>query len=69
VNARPTISTAKSNAKRYYSEREIVEAILAIGSYMTMARLTEATETPVDPAAGMALFNAAQQPVPEMRTS
>jgi alkylhydroperoxidase family enzyme len=57
-----------ADAKRYYSEREIVEAILVIGYYMTMARLTEATQTPVDPAAGMALFNAAQQPVPELRT-
>jgi hypothetical protein len=30
---------------------------LAIGFYMTMARLTEATETDLDPAAGMALFD------------
>lgn len=43
--------------RKHFSEREVVEAILAIGFYMTMARLTEATETALDPAAGMTLFD------------
>ena len=38
-----------------------MESILAIGSYMTMARLTEATETNLDPAAGMTLYNSGQR--------
>lgn len=46
--------------KSHFSEQEIVEAILAIGFYMTMARLTEATQTDLDPAAGMSVFNNAQ---------
>ncbi len=40
----------------HFSDQEIVEAILTIGFYMTMARLTEATETDLDPAAGMAVM-------------
>jgi alkylhydroperoxidase family enzyme len=44
--------------RQYFSEREVVEAILAIGFYMTMARLTEVTETELDPAAGMSVFEA-----------
>lgn len=48
--------------KAHFSEREIVEAILAIGFYMTMARLTEATQTDLDPAAGMTVFNTTQEP-------
>jgi alkylhydroperoxidase family enzyme len=44
--------------REHFSEREVVEAILAIGFYMTMARLTEATETELDPAAGMKVFDA-----------
>ena len=46
----------------HYTPQEIVEAILAIGFYMTMARLTEATETDLDAAAGMALFDAGKKP-------
>ena len=46
--------------KEHFSEQEIVEAILAIGFYMTMARLTEATQTDLDPAAGMSVFDNAQ---------
>jgi alkylhydroperoxidase family enzyme len=41
----------------HFSDQEIVEAILAIGVYMMIARLTEATETDLDPAAGMAVFD------------
>jgi alkylhydroperoxidase family enzyme len=40
----------------HFSDQEIVEAILAIGVYMMIARLTEATETDLDPAAGMTVF-------------
>jgi uncharacterized peroxidase-related enzyme len=43
--------------RRHFSDQEIVEAILAIGFYMMIARLTEATETDLDPAAGMAVFD------------
>jgi len=43
--------------REHFSEREVVEAILAIGFYMTMARLTEVTETELDPAAGMTVFD------------
>jgi alkylhydroperoxidase family enzyme len=42
--------------RTHFSEQEIVESILAIGFYMTMARLTEATEVDLDPAAGMTVF-------------
>lgn len=43
--------------RQHFSEREVVEAILAIGFYMTMARLTEVTETELDPASGMKVFD------------
>ena len=42
--------------RTHFSEQEIVETILAVGFYMTMARLTEATEVDLDPAAGMTVF-------------
>ncbi|MEH2540381.1 hypothetical protein V1278_006601 [Bradyrhizobium sp. AZCC 1577] len=47
--------------RRHLSEQEIVESILAIGFYMTMARLTEATEVDLDPAAGMTVFEGGQK--------
>ena len=50
--------------RQHFSEREVVEAILAIGFYMTMARLTEVTETELDAAAGMTLFDSNQQAPP-----
>jgi len=50
-----------ADMKLHFSDREVVETILAIGFYMTMARLTEATETDLDPAAGMSVFNNAQK--------
>ncbi|MEV6157356.1 carboxymuconolactone decarboxylase family protein [Nonomuraea sp. NPDC052129] len=49
-----------TEVRRHFSEREIVEAILAIGFYMTMARLTEVTETDLDPASGMTVFDSLQ---------
>jgi alkylhydroperoxidase family enzyme len=47
--------------RKHFSEQEIVEAILTIGFYMMMARLTEATETDLDPAAGMAVYNGSKR--------
>jgi alkylhydroperoxidase family enzyme len=47
--------------RAHFSEQETVESILAIGFYMTMARLTEATETDLDPTAGMTLYNSGQR--------
>jgi len=49
-----------SAMQTHFSDREVVEAILAIGFYMTMARLTEVTETDLDAPAGMAVFDNAQ---------
>jgi len=46
-----------AEARKHFCEQEIVEAIVAIGFYMMMARLTEATETDLDPAAGMAVYD------------
>jgi alkylhydroperoxidase family enzyme len=46
---------------KHFSDREIIEAILAIGFYMTMTRLTEATKTDLDAAAGMTVFDSAQR--------
>jgi alkylhydroperoxidase family enzyme len=45
-----------SGVKKHFSNQEIVESIFTIGCYMMMARLTEATETDLDPAAGMSVF-------------
>ena len=47
--------------RAHFSEREIVETILAIGFYMMMSRLTEATETDLDPAAGTAVVDAIKE--------
>ncbi len=43
--------------REHFSDQEIVEAIVALGFYMMMARLTEATETDLDPAAGMKVYD------------
>jgi alkylhydroperoxidase family enzyme len=47
--------------RKHFSEQEVVESILAIGFYMTMARLTEATEVDLDPAAGMTVYEASKK--------
>lgn len=60
VRVEPAVFEA---AQRHFSGQEIVEAILAMGFYMTMARLTEATETDLDEVAGMAAFEKAQEGV------
>jgi len=46
-----------SAAHKHFSDREIVEVIFTIGFYMMMARLTEATQTDIDPPAGMAVVD------------
>jgi len=46
-----------AGVRKHFSDQEIVEAIIALGFYMMMARLTEVTETDLDPAAGMAVFD------------
>lgn len=43
-----------------FSHREIIEAIVTIGFYMMMARLTEATETELDAAMGVAIYKSAK---------
>ena len=47
--------------RQHFSEQEIIESILAIGFYMTMARLTEATDVDLDPAAGMTVFEGSKK--------
>ena len=46
--------------REYFSAQEIVEAILTVGCYMMMARLTEATEVDLDPAAGMVVYDSSK---------
>lgn len=46
---------------RHFSDQEIVESIFTLGFYMMMARLTEATETDLDPAAGMSVLEAGRR--------
>ncbi|WP_375783905.1 carboxymuconolactone decarboxylase family protein [Bradyrhizobium sp. Pha-3] len=47
---------AFAGVREHFGDQEIVEAIVTLGFYMMMARLTEATETDLDPAAGMAVY-------------
>lgn len=46
-------------ARAHFSERELVEAIVAMGFYMTLARVTEAGRVPLDAPQGMAVFTSA----------
>jgi alkylhydroperoxidase family enzyme len=50
-----------ADMRAHFSAQEIVESIMTIGCYMMMARLTEATETDLDAAAGMILFERGQR--------
>ena len=50
-----------AGTRRHFGDQEIVESIFTIGCYMMMARLTEATETDLDPAAGMAVFDSGKK--------
>ena len=47
--------------RAHFSEQEIVESIMTIGFYMMMARITEATETDLDPAAGMTVYESSKR--------
>jgi alkylhydroperoxidase family enzyme len=47
--------------RKNFSAQEIVETILTIGFYMMMARLTEATEVDLDPAAGMVVYESSKR--------
>jgi alkylhydroperoxidase family enzyme len=46
---------------RHFSHREIVESILTCGFYMTMARVTEALEVPIDAGVGSSVFASVQK--------
>lgn len=46
---------------RRFSPQEIVELLLAIGFYMTMARVMETTDIDLEPAAGQAMVEALKQ--------
>jgi alkylhydroperoxidase family enzyme len=48
-----------ADMRRHFSPQEIVELILAIGFYMTVARLLETTEVDMDPPAGTKIIDAA----------
>lgn len=48
---------AFAGMRKHFGDQEIVESIVALGFYMMMARLTEATETDLDPAAGMQVYD------------
>ncbi len=50
-----------AGVRQHFSDQEIVESIFTIGCYMMMARLTEATETDLDAAAGMTLFDSGKK--------
>ena len=50
-----------AGVRKHFSDQEIVESIFTIGCYMMMARLTEATETDLDPAAGMTVFDSGKK--------
>jgi alkylhydroperoxidase family enzyme len=45
--------------RAHFSDREIVEAIIAMGFYSTLVRLTGALEVEIDTSQGMAVLNAA----------
>lgn len=50
-----------AEARAYFEPRDLVEAILAIGYYMTLARITEAFQVEPDPVNGMAVLASAQE--------
>jgi len=52
---------AFAGVREHFSDQEIVEAIVTLGFYMMMARLTEATETDLDPAAGMIVYESSKK--------
>jgi alkylhydroperoxidase family enzyme len=50
-----------AGVRQHFTDQEVVESIFTIGCYMMMARLTEATETDLDAAAGMTLFDSGKK--------
>jgi 4-carboxymuconolactone decarboxylase len=56
-NVRPSDETL-TNALRYFAAREIVELVLSIGFYMTLARVIETADIELDDAAGMSAIDA-----------
>jgi alkylhydroperoxidase family enzyme len=58
VGASDAVVTAM---QQHFSPQEIVELILAIGFYMTMARLMETTGIDLEPAAGTKIIDAARR--------
>lgn len=59
--ARPSDAIRNQLIARF-SPREVVELVLAIGFYMTMARLMETTGVDLDPPAGTTIVDAARGP-------
>lgn len=59
-DVRASDSTFAAMARRF-SSQEIVELILAIGFYMTVARVMETTDIDLEPGAGLAVVEALKQ--------
>jgi alkylhydroperoxidase family enzyme len=57
VNAVKASDATFTEMQRHFSPREIVELLLAIGFYMTIARLAETTATDVDMPGGMTVVD------------
>lgn len=55
-------ATTVAEMQRHFSSREIVELILAIGFYMTIARLMETTAIDLDPPAGTVVVGSLRRP-------
>lgn len=51
-----------ATARAHFEQRELVEAVIAIGFYMLLARITEGFEVAPDPVQGMAVLTSAQGP-------
>jgi alkylhydroperoxidase family enzyme len=51
-------------ARQWFEPREIIEAIIAIGFYMILARLTEALEVDTDPIQGKAVLDSSRRSRP-----
>ena len=61
VNAVKASDATFAEMQRHFSPREIVELLLAIGFYMTIARLAETTATDVDMPAGMTMIDSVRR--------
>jgi alkylhydroperoxidase family enzyme len=58
VNRVRADETTVKELMKFLSPREVVKLIVAIGSYLMMARLTETTRTDLDPSAGTKIMDA-----------